>query len=81
MEFIVHYEPRLTGFLQIQTKSLQEPSMAMRWAASLYGPWSPMKDFYRPVEAGQSDTLIYAGKSHPYLTGADIIFTYAVNTT
>ena len=27
------------------------------------------------------DTLIYAGKSHPMLRGADMVFTYVVNTT
>lgn len=81
MEFTVHYEPALKGFLQIQTKSLQDPAMAMRWAGEIDGPWSSMKDFYRPPESGKPGMLIYAGKAHPCLKGADIIFTYAVNTT
>ena len=37
--------------------------------------------FFTPSEQGMPDTLIYAGKSHPMLGGAEMVFTYVVNTT
>ncbi len=80
MEFTVDYVPAIGKYLQIQTASLLNPSLSFRWADNVTGPWSPLKEFYRPVEAGQSSVMIYAGKSHPALTGSDIIFTYAVNS-
>jgi len=81
MEFTVHYSPLLKLFLQVQTGSFQDPSMAFRAATDIKGPWSLLQNFYKPMEAGQSNLIIYAGKSHPELTGADIVFTYAVNST
>ena len=81
MEFTVNYVPAIGKYLQIQTASLLNPSLAYRWAENITGPWSPLKDFYGPAEEGQNNVLIYAGKSHPVLTGADVIFTYAVNST
>jgi hypothetical protein len=81
MEFTVHYSPLLKQFLQIQTRSFQDPSMALRAATDITGPWSPLQNFYKPIEAGQPNLIIYAGKSHPELTGADIVFTYVVNST
>lgn len=81
IEFTVDYVPAIGKYLQIQTVSLLNPSLAYRWAENITGPWSPLKEFYGPAEAGQSDVLIYAGKSHPVLTGAGAVFTYAVNST
>ena len=81
MEFTVHYSPLLKQFLQVQTGSFQDPSMAFRVATDITGPWSPLQNFYKPIEAGKPNLIIYAGKSHPELTGADIVFTYAVNST
>ena len=81
MEFTVHYSPSLKKFLQVQTRSLQDPSMAFRVATAITGPWSPLKNFYKPVEAGRPNLILYAGKSHSKLTGADMVFTYAVNST
>ena len=81
MEFTVYFSPFLKRFLQVQTGSFQDPMMAFREAPDITGPWARLKNFYRPIEAGQPNLLIYAGKSHSELTGADIVFTYAVNST
>ena len=81
MEFTVHDSPLLKKFLQVQTRSLEDPSMAFRAARDITGPWSPLQNFYKPVEAGRPSLIIYAGKSHPELKGADMVFTYAVNST
>ncbi len=80
MEFTVDYAPAIGKYLQVQTVSLLNPSLAFRWADSVTGPWSPLYEFYRPAEADQRGLLIYAGKSHPTLTGGDIIVTYTVNS-
>jgi hypothetical protein len=81
MEFTVNYVPEIGKYLQIQLVSLLRPSLAYRWAGNINGPWSPLKEFYEPPEVDENSILIYAGKSHPALTGADAVFTYAVNST
>lgn len=81
MEFSVQYVPRLKSYLQIQTLSLMNPCLAVRTAPALTGPWSSPVCFFTPSEQGGPDLLIYAGKSHPGLRGAELIFTYVVNST
>jgi hypothetical protein len=80
MEFTVHYEPSRTCFVQVQTMSLTDPRLSFRTAPLITGPWSEPEPFYDPPEKKDSTLLIYAGKSHHSLTGADLVFTYAVNS-
>jgi hypothetical protein len=79
-EFTVHYESRLKRFVQIQTEGFGDAEMAVRWATEMTGPWSSKQKFYRPEEASRADALIYAGKAHPTLTGAEMVLTYVVNS-
>jgi len=81
MEFSVEYAPRLKGYVQIQTLSIVNPCVALSFAESLTGPWSEQECFFTPPEQGLPGFLIYAAKSHPMLKGADMVFTYVVNTT
>ena len=81
VEFSVHYEPRIKRFLQIQTLSLQNPCLAVRSSSGLTGPWTLPVCFYQPPEKSLPGMLIYAGKAHKVFKGADLAFTYAVNTT
>jgi len=81
VEFTIHYEPDLKGFIQVQTLSLADPCLAVRFARGLGQPWSPPECFYQPPERSARGLLIYAGKAHKVLAGAEIAFTYAVNTT
>jgi hypothetical protein len=81
MEFSVAYRPQLKSYLQIQTLSIMNPCLAASAAKTLTGPWSSHNCFFTPPEQGVPNTLIYAGKSHPMLCGADMVFTYIVNTT
>ncbi len=81
MEFTVEYQPRLGRYLQVQTLSLMNPCLAMASAPSITGPWSAKTCFFTPPEQGSPGLLIYAGKSHPMLKGADLVFTYVVNAT
>jgi hypothetical protein len=80
-EFTVEYRPRLQGYLQIQTLNIMNPCLAISTADSTTGPWSKRACFFTPTEQGMPDLLIYAGKSHPMLRGAEMAFTYVVNTT
>lgn len=80
-EFTVHFEPRLNGFLEIQTVGFGAADIGFRWTRAVTGRWTDLKIFYQPEEAGRNDVLIYAGKSHPELQGADLVLTYVVNAT
>lgn len=81
VEFSVGYEPRTKLFLQVQTLSLLEPCLAVRTSKGVHGPWSGAGCIYEPPEKASPGLLIYAGKAHRVFAGADIAFTYAVNTT
>ncbi len=80
-EFTVHFEPLLGKFLEIQTAGFGSADIAFRIGESVTGPWSDLQRFYRPDEYFCKDVLIYAGKAHPELVGADIVLTYATNST
>ncbi len=80
MEFSVHFDTQRKLFLQVQTKSFWDSSLALRWARNLTGPWSETITFYQPAESGIPEFAIYAGKAHPELAGADLVATYVVNT-
>lgn len=79
-EFTVHYDKSLDQFLQIQTKGFGPAELGWRWSKTLTGPWSELRTFYKPQEASRADALIYAGKAHPRLVGADLVLTYVVNS-
>jgi len=81
VEFTVHYEPRIKGYLQVQTLSLLDSCLAVRSSASLAGPWSEPTCIYQPPEKNSPGLLLYAGKAQKAFIGADLAFTYAVNTT
>jgi hypothetical protein len=78
-EFTVHYEPTLDRFLEIQTVGFGPADLGYRLAEAPVGTWTPTERFYRPEEYEIPKVLIYAGKAHPQLTGADLVLTYATN--
>lgn len=80
VEFTVHYEPVLKGIIQVQTLSLADPCLAFRFTGDLSAPWSDALCFYQPPERTARGLLIYAGRAHKVFQGADVAFTYAVNT-
>jgi hypothetical protein len=81
IELTVHYEEHLKSYLAVQTVGFGPAELAMRTAPELTGPWSPVRIIHHPREADRTDVLIYAGKAHPHLQGADLVMTYVVNTT
>lgn len=81
MEFTVEYRPDLKRYLQVQTLSVLDPCLAVSASASTTGPWDARTCFYHPPDRHVPGRLIYAGKSHPMLKGADMVFSYVVNST
>lgn len=80
-EFSVHYSPRLGGYLQIQTFGFGAAELGFRRADAATGPWSEPVMFHQPLPPGDPRLIVYAGKAHPELTGADLVLTYVVNST
>jgi hypothetical protein len=78
-EFSVSPVPQ-GGYVQVQSRGFGAAPIALRFAARPSGPWSEQLDAFLPEEAARGGVLIYAGRAHPELRGADLVVTYAVNT-
>jgi hypothetical protein len=81
LEFTVEYSPERKAYLLVQTLSIMDPCLSFSTARSMTGPWSSQACFFVPQEKGVPGNLIYAGKSHPMLSGSERVFTYVVNST
>jgi hypothetical protein len=79
-ELTVHFDDLSHKYVCVQTVGFGPASLALRVAEKMSGPWSLPETFYRPPECDQSNILIYAGKAHPQLKGADLVLTYATNS-
>jgi hypothetical protein len=79
-ELAVHVDQATHRFLVVQTLGFGAADVSMRAAPRLTGPWSAPRFVYRPPEYYRPNVMIYAGKAHPQLTGADLVLTYATNT-
>lgn len=78
-EISVQIEPAGNGFVEVNSQGFGASDIVMRRAPRLEGPWSAPKIIYRPPESNAPNVLVYAGKSHPELIGADLVVTYATN--
>jgi hypothetical protein len=78
-EFSVWYDSSTDKFFQVQTIGFGQAQLFFRQVEQITGPWSEPEVVYEPPENNIPDIMIYAGKAHPYLYGADIILTYATN--
>jgi hypothetical protein len=68
------------GYLEVQARGFGPAPIAIRRAPSPAGPWSALRDVYRPEEASRSGVLLYAARAHPELeAGGDVAVTYASN--
>jgi hypothetical protein len=68
------------GYLEVQSHGFGAAPIALRRAPALAGPWSALRDAYRPEEANRSGVLLYAARAHPELeAGGDLAVTYASN--
>jgi len=65
----------------VQSRGFGASNLALRFAPRLTGPWTRLHDAYRPPEVDRPELLLYAGKAHPQLEGADLVATYVSNTS
>lgn len=79
-EISVQLNPSGGGFIEVNSQGFGATDVVMRSAPRLDGPWNAAKVIYRPPESNAPDVFVYAGKSHPELTGADLVVTYATNS-
>jgi len=79
-ELTVHLDAATGRFLAVHTQGFGPADVTMRAAPALTGPWTTPRLIYRPPEYHRPNVMIYAGKAHPLLTGADLVLTYATNT-
>jgi hypothetical protein len=77
-EFSVSEHPRL-GFVQVETTGFPVGDLTVRFADRLEGPWTEPRVVYQPPEGGAPGAMVYAGKAHPYLRGADLVATYVAS--
>jgi hypothetical protein len=80
-EMTFHFDVVSGKFLAIQTAGFGAANVMVRYADELTGPWSQPQQIFEPVEKSRPNVLIYAGKAHPQLSGADLVLSYATNTT
>ena len=67
------------GYAAVYSRGFGAAPIVARWAKELAGPFGPAQDVYLPEEARRSGVLVYAGRAHPELSGADVVLTYATN--
>jgi hypothetical protein len=77
-EFSVQHAPG-GGFIEVNSEGFGATTIVSRRAPSLNGPWSKPQVLYRPPESSIAGLLVYGAKSHPELSGGDLIITYAAN--
>ena len=80
-EMTFHFDDVSGKYLAVQTVGFGAASLAMRYAEHLTGPWSRSQQVFEPPEKSRANVMIYAGKAHPQLSGADLVLSYATNTT
>jgi hypothetical protein len=78
-ELSVQPDPRGSGWIEVQTVGFGAATIDIRSAPDFTGPWGAAAVAYTPPESQLPDVLVYAGKGHPELTGAQLIATYATN--
>lgn len=79
-ELTIHLDRGTQRFIAVQTQGFGPADVMMRAAPALTGPWTAARMVYRPPEYYRPNVMIYAGKAHSELAGADLVLTYASNT-
>lgn len=79
MEFSIHYNSSIRKYIQIESGPLDDPKLFFRTAPAITGAWSAGRPFFLPEESKDDTLLIYAGKAHPSLSGANPAISYVVN--
>jgi hypothetical protein len=79
-EFTVHRAETTGGYVEYQTMGFDGASIVRREAPDLTGPWSSPDTVFTPPEAHRPGIMIYQGKAHPHLRGAELVLTYCTNS-
>jgi hypothetical protein len=79
-EFTVHYDQRSREFVEIQTVGFGPAAVVRRTAPHVTGPWSAPDTVFMPPQVEFPRIMIYQGKAHPHLEGAELILTYCTNS-
>ncbi len=79
-ELTISYDEESGRFTAIQTVGFGPAYLAIRTAEDLTGPWTSPQPIYTPPEHDQENIMIYAGKAHPQLQGAEMVLTYVTNS-
>jgi hypothetical protein len=80
-ELSVQPDPRGPGWLEVQTAGFGAATLDLRTSSDVTGPWGTLTVFYTPPESQIPNVLIYAGKGHPEQVGAQLVATYAANSS
>lgn len=80
-EFAIQWDSKLHKFIEVESVGFGASDIGMRWAESLEGPWSKPMIIYHPPESNRPDAFVYAAKLHPGILGADVVITYAANSS
>jgi len=78
-EMTIHFDYGSGQFLAVQSVGFGKAHIAIRSAPSMTGQWSAPKTIFEPPENDRPNMIVYAGKAHPQLEGADLVLTYATN--
>jgi len=79
-EASLHFEAELDRWVLVWTEGFGAATVVVSFAPRIEGPWSKPTEVYRPPEGDRPGNLIYAGKGHPELDGADLAVTYVAST-
>jgi hypothetical protein len=75
-EFSVHHDLALERYLFVASTGYGSTGLGWRAAPRPEGPWTEVRDVYRPVESYRDGAFVYAGKAHPELAGGGLVATY-----
>ncbi len=79
-EFSIHFVPDLKGYLAVQTISMTDRRVGVRYAPAIDRAWSDPAGVYAPPECADRTLFVYAAKAHTAFDGTWGAITYAVNT-
>ena len=79
-ELSLHFDAARRCWMHVRSLGFGATTLALATAPQPTGPWSAPLPFYRPPESDRARPLVYAGKAHPELAGADLVATYAANS-
>lgn len=78
-EASLHFDSRVNRWVLVWTEGFGPATVVVSFASSIEGPWSAPVEVYHPPEGDRRGNLIYAGKGHPELDGADLPVTYVAS--